>query len=554
MSNKNDKRSKEIKKTLKDYSQSKPQQLEFFEVTELSSNEGYSNTIELYDQMPKYYFGGVEREKGREVDALPILRREFKHKHKNYRLEISPAALFKEGKTIHYYPSQREELVEDALRKLVANKRGIYLDDDVAVKFTLYELQQELKSRGHGYNLNEIKEAIEICNKSIIDIMSKEGNQIELSTTIFPFVAKENKSEIDGKQRYIVMFHTLVSKSLKDKTYRLYNYQKVMQYKMNLSRWIHKRMAHNYLQAHISNPYKIKMSTIIRDSGMKEYKKKSDSIIQIEKSLSELKNHNILTHFETDKQLSGRKILDALFSLFVSDEFVSDVKKANKITNRKLSSIHTQEFEDNNIMIRKRLENIRGLSLTVLNNILSKLKDVDDQYTVLDALDAVDEYMKKKPDAIVAAVVKSAINEGWVAKNKKSRLDTRRKLDQEGRYDEKVNISEDLPDISLLNYKKDLEENNRLLELRNNPINKEIFNNISNILGQEIFDKWIKDKMELYDIVKNNSQINEIKFIVPSKFFRDWIVREYKENILNDLRKIDSKFKDIKNIEILSEI
>ena len=46
----------------------------------------------------------------------------------------------------------------------------------------------------------------------------------------------------------------------------------------------------------------------------------------------------------------------------------------------------------------------------------------------------------------------------------------------------------------------------------------------------------------------------EIKFIVPSKFLRDWIVREYKENILNDLRKIDSKFKDIKNIEILSEI
>ena len=150
MSNNSDKRSKEIKKTLSDYSQSKPRQLEFFEITD-SNNQEYSNTIELYDQMPKYFFGGVEREKGKNVDALPILQREFKHKHKNYKLEISPAALLnKEGKTIHYYPSQREELVEDALRKLVANKRGIYLDDDVAVKFTLYELQQELKSRGHG--------------------------------------------------------------------------------------------------------------------------------------------------------------------------------------------------------------------------------------------------------------------------------------------------------------------------------------------------------------------------------------------------------------------
>lgn len=553
MSTNSDKRSKEIKKTLKDYSQSKPQQLEFFEITDISNQE-YSNTIELYDQMPKYYFGGVEREKGKNVDALPILQREFRHKHKNYQLEISPAALLnKEGKTIHYYPSQREELVEDALRKLVANKRGIYLDDDVAVKFTLYELQQELKSRGHGYNLNEIKEAIEICNKSVIDILSKEGNQVELSTTIFPFVAKENKSEVDGKQRYIVMFHTLVSKSLKDKTYRLYNYQKVMQYKMNLSRWIHKRMAHNYLQAHISNPYKIKMSTIIRDSGMKEYKKKSDSIIQIEKSLSELQKHNIVTHFETDRQLSGRKILDAIFSLFVSDEFVSDVKKANKIANRKLSSVHTQEFEDNNILIRSRLENIRGLSTTVLNNIVSKLKDVDDQYTALDALDAAEEFLIKKPDAIPAAIVRSAISDGWVAKNKKSRLDTRRKLDQEGRYDEQINISEDLPDIHLLNYKKDLEEKNRLLELKNNPVHKEIHQILKDNFNKKIYDKWLDpNKLRLYNIVEQGDKIEKLEFIVETKMYRDWIIREYENNIFNSLKNIKS-LSNLSKINIISK-
>lgn len=538
MSNNSDRKSKEIKKTLKDYSQSKPQQLEFFEITD-SSNQEYSNTIELYDQMPKYYFGGVERERGKNVDALPILQREFRHKNKNYQLEIVPAAIInKQGKTIHHYPSQREELVEDALRKLVTNKRGIYLDDNVAVKFTLYELQQELKSRGHGYNLNEIKEAIEICNKSVIDILSKDGNQIELSTTIFPFVAKEKKSEIDGKQRYIVMFHTLVSKSLKDKTYRLYNYQKVMKYKMNLSRWIHKRMAHNYLQAHITNPYKIKMSTIIRDSGMKEYKKKSDSIIQIEKSLSELQKYNMLTRFETERQLNGRKILDAIFSLFVSDEFVSDVKKANKIANRKLSSIHTEEFEDNNILIRSRLENIEGLSLTVLNNILSKLRDVDDQYTVLDALDAVDEYIKKKPDAVTVAVVKAAINEGWVAKNKKSRLDARRKLDQEGRYDEQINISEDLPNVNLLNYKKNLEEKNRLTELKNHPINKKIDKILKEKFDKEVYHQWLNvDKLQLFSLVEQGSGFKEIEFLTPTKMNRDWISREYQENMLKYLQE-----------------
>ena len=44
MSNNSDKRSKEIKKTLSDYSQSKPRQLEFFDITD-SNNQEYSNTI-----------------------------------------------------------------------------------------------------------------------------------------------------------------------------------------------------------------------------------------------------------------------------------------------------------------------------------------------------------------------------------------------------------------------------------------------------------------------------------------------------------------------------
>ncbi len=93
MLNGSDRKSKEIKNTLTEYSQSKPQQLEFFEIID-QSNDCYSNTIELYDQMPKYYFGGVEREKGKNVEALAILQRNFKHKGKDYKLEISPAATF----------------------------------------------------------------------------------------------------------------------------------------------------------------------------------------------------------------------------------------------------------------------------------------------------------------------------------------------------------------------------------------------------------------------------------------------------------------------------
>jgi hypothetical protein len=118
------KEGKKVKSKVEEYVQTKPSQLELFEYSD-TKTDIYSNTIELYDQMPKYYFGGVEREHGKTVDALPILQRDFVHKTKGFSLQTSPAALLdkKSGKTVHFYPSQREELVEDALRKIaVAHK------------------------------------------------------------------------------------------------------------------------------------------------------------------------------------------------------------------------------------------------------------------------------------------------------------------------------------------------------------------------------------------------------------------------------------------------
>jgi hypothetical protein len=183
--------------------------------------------------------------------------------------------------------------------------------------------------------------------------------------------------------------------------------------------------------------------------------------------------------------------------------------------------------------------------------ILSKLKDVDDQYTVLDALDAVDEYVEKKPGAINVAIIKSAIKEGWVAKNKKSRLDIRMKLDQEGRYDEQMNL-EDLSNINLLNYKKDIEQENRLLEFKNHPINKKIHQILKENFDKEIYDRWLNsDKLQLLNIIEQGGQIEEIEFSVEDKMRRDWIIREYKDSIFN-LLKSSNNFSKIHDVVISS--
>ena len=41
---------------------------------------------------------------------------------------------------------------------------GVYLDNQAGVQFTLYELKQELKSRGHDINLPNLVDALRICS------------------------------------------------------------------------------------------------------------------------------------------------------------------------------------------------------------------------------------------------------------------------------------------------------------------------------------------------------------------------------------------------------
>jgi len=60
-------------KKLDDYKQDKPVQMTLFELL-LPSEKPYSNTVELYDFIPKYHWGKVERVNGM---FLKSLEREF---------------------------------------------------------------------------------------------------------------------------------------------------------------------------------------------------------------------------------------------------------------------------------------------------------------------------------------------------------------------------------------------------------------------------------------------------------------------------------------------
>jgi hypothetical protein len=73
---------------------------------------------------------------------LPRLERDFQHRGETYKVTIRPARITgRDGMDKEYYPGPREELVEEALRKLACDRlNGVYLDDQAGVQFTIYEL------------------------------------------------------------------------------------------------------------------------------------------------------------------------------------------------------------------------------------------------------------------------------------------------------------------------------------------------------------------------------------------------------------------------------
>lgn len=318
-------------KTLSEFRHTKPIELTFFNFLEPDEKQ-YSNTIELYDAIPKYHWGNAQRVNGK---YLPSLERIFEHRGRRYRVKIRPARIDgRDGVERDYYPSLREEIVEDALRKLACDGQAIFIDEQAGVVFSLYQLRKELLRMGHGYNISDIKDALLVCANTKIEVESEYGESIVVSS-MFQIVGLKSRNDWreHGKSaKAYVMFNPLVTLSIMNKTFRQINYDKCMEYKKNLARWLHKRISHNYVQASTLNKYTILLSTILRDSCMKSYKETRNNVSQVEMSLEEMKKQDVIMDYEILRIYGERKnkVVDAKFIITPSLSFVAESKLANR--------------------------------------------------------------------------------------------------------------------------------------------------------------------------------------------------------------------------------
>ena len=144
--------------------------------------------------------------------------------------------------------------------------------------------------------------------------------------------------KIDPKNaRCYVQFNPLVTASIEVLTYRQFDYETLMSYNYQLSRWLHKRLYHNFVNAGILNTYHIRLSSVKRDSGLLNNTRVSQDMKYLERTFEELSQKSIIYGFEKEVR-RGRQnqIDDVLYTLRPSMNFISEMKKANK----RASDIH----------------------------------------------------------------------------------------------------------------------------------------------------------------------------------------------------------------------
>jgi hypothetical protein len=306
-----------------------------FLINKETEKEPLSNTIELWDCLPKYSVSQVEQNKLRTQEGLlPLQRKDLTFRGYTYSIFISPALLSEEGGRA-YYPSANEELIEDALRKIATFQNQCFYDEKAShcgATFTLHQLRAELKKQGHSRSYQEVIKSLYILAGADIEIRTKNGRgvSVEKFMSLSGFSGEERLDNPDSK--WVAYFHPLVRKAMQLIDYRQYNYQQMMHLETHLARWLYKRLAHYWTNAGYLTPIKLSFADIRQESGMLERSRTSDAVKELEAIFSVFLKSCVFRAIERIEELRGarNKIMDIVYEAYPHADFIKAVKAANK--------------------------------------------------------------------------------------------------------------------------------------------------------------------------------------------------------------------------------
>ena len=306
--------------------------------------DSLSNVFDLWDGIPRYSISRQQQDKWRKAGAFPQLHDiAFHYRGRELKATIQPAWIKDgDGSITGYYPSANEELIEDVLRKIATGQDNGYFDTKErrgGVVFTLYKVRKELENRGHSRTYKEINLSLEIMSSSVIQTSTadeKEGDFTSKSLYLNNLyrVSKSRLAE-DPEAKWFVDFHPFASRAMDELTYRQFNYARLMSHKSQLARWLDKVLSLKYLNAGVLHPFEMRLSTIIRDSKLLDgYERFTNAVAAVDSAFEELQicQPPLLRVKPQKNAILGErgKILDVVYTLHPSREFVAEVKAASK--------------------------------------------------------------------------------------------------------------------------------------------------------------------------------------------------------------------------------
>ncbi len=316
------------------------QELSNFAAFLSNTPEDCSNTIEEWECIPKYFFTRslVEKIRTPSGHADPYTW-EFTHsdtrgRDKRCKVVIQPALILNksDNKYLACFPSITEELIEEALKKILADQNYSFHDHqkiETWVKFTLRMIYKELKQRGCTRSLPEIKHAISVMNKCIISYYVDDheiwsGAMLQDLIT----VGRDDYLE-DTNLHHVARLPLFISNAINKQGYRQFNLEKYLGCKEQLARWIFKKLVNRYTNANPMNDYNFSYKSLL-GSGLLQQSTARDNRKKVISALKELKEINIISNFIHRERKNGRKIDDVIYTVMASTEFIQEQKAANK--------------------------------------------------------------------------------------------------------------------------------------------------------------------------------------------------------------------------------
>jgi hypothetical protein len=308
-----------------------------------------SNTIEVWDAIPKYSVSARRQSQMRDVNGrLMIHEQRFSIEDRECRMEMRPALIrLSDGTCKDFYPSADEELTEEVLRKIFADQhhgRHDPAEGESWVIFSLQMIRKELKARGKTRSLDEIKRSLEILSLTNISFYVGDDDDPLYQVPILPDVLRDTRGEYikDGTARCIAKLPGIISSKVNELKYRQLNYAKLMAMQSQLARWLQKLLTNRFLNAAWDTEYRILYSTIKQNSGLLEQKRVNENICALESALEELVEGKVLLLWKKEEKRGSRnKITDVCYNLSPHPDFTEEVKTANARVRRNFKELNS---------------------------------------------------------------------------------------------------------------------------------------------------------------------------------------------------------------------